>query len=137
MAAFLILAHAPLASALKSVAAHTYSECGAHVVALDVMPEMTTDEVDAAARAALELLGGGEVLILADVHGASPCNSAQRVADGTRVRVVAGVNVPMLWRSLCYAAEPLELLVARALEGAVLGVKHIAVSRPQDQATQL
>ena len=52
----------------------------------------------------------------------------------TYVKVVAGVNVPMLWRSLCYADEPLDALVARAVAGATQGVMQVAVSRPQNQA---
>ena len=60
-------------------------------------------------------------LILTDVFGATPCNVAQRLADGVQVKVVAGVNVPMLWRTLCYADEPLDALVARALAGAHAG----------------
>ncbi len=41
-----------------------------------------------------------ELLIFTDVFGATPCNIAQRLADGVRVKVVTGVNVPMLWRTL-------------------------------------
>ena len=40
----------------------------------------------------------------------------------------------MLWRSLCYADEPLDTLVARALAGATQGVMQVASSRPQNQA---
>jgi mannose PTS system EIIA component len=73
-------------------------------------------------------------LILTDVFGATPCNAAQRLADGVHVRVVAGVNVPMLWRTLCYADEPLDALVARAMAGATQGVIQASASRPQQQA---
>jgi PTS system ascorbate-specific IIA component len=76
----------------------------------------------------------GDTLILADVFGATPCNAAQRLADGVRVRVVAGVNVPMLWRTLCYAQEPVESLVERALAGASQGVLQVTPTRPQQQA---
>jgi PTS system mannose-specific IIA component len=74
------------------------------------------------------------VLILADVFGATPCNAALAAADGVRVRVVAGVNVPMLWRTLCYQDKPLDDLVNRAVAGAGQGVMHVAVPRRQNQA---
>ena len=73
-----------------------------------------------------------EALIFTDVFGATPCNVAQRLADGVQVKVVAGVNVPMLWRSLCYASEPLDALVARAIAGADAGRHaggHVAAAR--------
>jgi mannose PTS system EIIA component len=75
------------------------------------------------------------VLILADVFGATPCNAALAAADGVKQRVVAGVNVPMLWRTLCYAGQPLDDLVNRAVAGASQGVMHVAVPRRQNQAT--
>ena len=58
---------------------------------------------------------------------------AQRLGDGQSVKVIAGVNVPMLWRSLCYSSEPLEAVVARAMTGATQGVMQVASSRPQNQ----
>jgi len=76
------------------------------------------------------------VLIFTDVFGATPCNIAQRLADGVRVKVVTGVNVPMLWRALCYLHEPLDAVVARAVAGATQGVMQVSISRPQNQATQ-
>jgi len=74
-----------------------------------------------------------DALILTDVFGATPCNVAQRLADGVLVKVVAGVNVPMLWRSLCYVGDSLDALVARAIAGATQGVMQVATSRPQNQ----
>ena len=133
MAAVLLIAHAPLASALLSVAGHCYEEKGHLFEAIDVEPTMSAETVESLARAALARLNTPEVLVLTDVFGATPCNVAQRLSDGVNVRVVAGVNVPMLWRSLCYLGEPLEALVARAVSGASQGVMQVAQTRPQNQ----
>ena len=133
MAAVLLIAHAPLASALLSVAGHCYEEKGHLFEAIDVEPTMSAETVESLARAALARLNTPEVLVLTDVFGATPCNVAQRLSDGVNVRVVAGVNVPMLWRSLCYLGEPLDALVARAVSGASQGVMQVAQTRPQNQ----
>ena len=133
MAAVLLIAHAPLASALLSVAGHCYEEKGHLFEAIDVEPSMSPETVESLARAALGRLNSPEVLVLTDVFGATPCNVAQRLSDGVNVRVVAGVNVPMLWRSLCYLGEPLDALVARAVSGASQGVMQVAQTRPQNQ----
>ena len=133
MAAVLLIAHAPLASALLSVAGHCYADKGHLFEALDVEPTMSAEQVEGLAREALARLGAPEVLVLTDVFGATPCNVAQRLSDGVSVRVVAGVNVPMLWRSLCYLGEPLEALVARAMSGASQGVMQVGQTRPQNQ----
>lgn len=134
MAAVLIVAHAPLATALKAVAGHVYAGCGHAVEALDVGPEATPEAVRDAARALIAAGTEPDWLVLTDVFGATPCNAALMLADPAHVRVVAGVNVPMLWRTLCYANEPLEALVTRAVGGATQGVMQLAPARPQNQS---
>ena len=136
MAQILIVAHAPLAGSLQAVAQHVYPEAAGRVGAVDVPPAASLDEVETQIRAALAptLARGEDALVLADVFGATPCNAALAAADGARVRVVAGVNVPMVWRTLCYAHLPLDELVARAVAGASQGVMHVAVPRRQNQA---
>ena len=133
MPGLMIIAHAPLASSLKLVAAHAYPECAGLLEALDVTPDMASELVESRAREMLARVRTPEALIFTDVFGATPCNVAQRLGDGVQVRVVAGVNVPMLWRSLCYASEPLEAVVMRAMAGATQGVMQVATSKPQNQ----
>jgi PTS system ascorbate-specific IIA component len=134
MPGILIMAHAPLASALREVAAHVFPECLPILEVLDVPPEWDAEQAEAAVRQRLAARAEAQTLILTDVFGATPCNVAHRVADGIGVRVVAGVNVPMLWRALCYAKEPLDALVARAVAGGTQGVVQMAAPRPQNQS---
>lgn len=122
MAAILLIAHAPLATALQAVAQHAFPDCGASLVALDVEASALPEDVEASVRQVLARMEAAEVLILTDVFGATPCNVAQRLADNLRVRVVTGVNVPMLWRTLCYANEGVDALAVRAVAGATQGV---------------
>lgn len=133
MPGLMIIAHAPLASSLKAVAEHTFPDCARFLEALDVVPDMPIEQVELRAREMLARVRTPEALIFTDVFGATPCNVAQRLGDGAQVRVIAGVNVPMLWRSLCYFDEPLETVVARAMSGATQGVMQVAASRPQNQ----
>lgn len=137
MPGLLIIAHAPLASALKMVAQHTFPDCARLLAALDVPPDMPPEEIEALGRVLLAQVCSPQALILTDVFGATPCNVALRLADDpAQIKVVAGVNVPMLWRTLCYAETSLEALVARAVAGATQGVMQVANSRPQNQAAK-
>ena len=133
MPGLLIIAHAPLASSLKSVAEHAFPECAAQLVALDILPNMPVEEIEAQGRQMIERLSTPDVLIFTDVFGATPCNVAQRLADGVHIKVVTGVNVPMLWRTLCYQNESLDAALARAVAGATQGVMQVATARPQNQ----
>ncbi len=134
MAALLLIAHAPLASAMAAVAAHAFPDCSSRLRALDVRPEMGLDEAERAIRQAVADADAEDVLMLCDAFGATPCNAALRVADGVHLRVVAGANVPMLWRTLCYADEPLDRLVSRAVDGAIQGTMQVTAPRRLNQA---
>lgn len=129
MPGLLIIAHAPLASALREVAEHTYPDCARTLSVLDVPPAMGADAVEAAARDLMDRSGQPEWLVLTDVFGATPSNAAQRLA-GIHVRVVSGVSVPMLWRSLCYSGQPLDALADRAAQGGASGI--VATPTAQD-----
>jgi PTS system ascorbate-specific IIA component len=134
MTTVLIIAHAPLASALRAVAQHTYPDCAAQVQALDVQRDASAEQVEAEARALMAGQSDGDTLVLTDVFGATPCRGATLLLGNPRVRLVAGVNVPMLWRTLCYGTqEPLDALVARAVAGATQGVMSVTASPPQNQ----
>lgn len=137
MTTLLIVAHAPLASALQAVAQHVYPDCGQGVQALDVPAAWSLEEVEQRLASRLAELGAGDVLILVDVYGATPCKAAQAVAARRpRTRLVSGVNVPMLWRSVCYAQCTLDDLTGRALAGGQGGVLSVAEApAPSGQET--
>ncbi len=134
MNSILIIAHAPLAHALRQCALHVFPDCERGVQSLDVQPHVSPEETMAAARIAMEQLGTGQVLVLTDVFGATPCNVAARLVDGVRSKLVAGVNLPMLLRTVTYRHESLDALVSRALVGGAQGVMQVAITAPQNQA---
>ncbi len=134
MTGLFIIAHSPLASALRAAAMHAYPEAGEAVAVYDVPPGLSTETCQAEAAERMTCLGCAETLIFTDVFGATPCNIARLLAERPGVRVVAGVNVPMLWRALNYRDKSLDDMVALALAGASQGVMSVAVSRPQNQA---
>jgi PTS system ascorbate-specific IIA component len=129
-----IIAHAPLASALRECALHVFADCASGVVALDVPPDEPPEQTLAAARSAIAGLGSDSTLVLTDVFGATPCNVAQKLIDGVHSRLVTGVNLPMVLRTVCYCHEPLDALVSRAVVGGSQGVMQVAPAAPQNQA---
>ena len=121
----LIIAHEPLASALRQCVAHVFPDRVQYVLAQDVKADASPQESLLAARKALAQFSGGPVLVLTDVVGATPCNVARQLVDGVQARIIAGVNVPMLLRAITYQQEPLAELAARALEGGTQGVLQV------------
>jgi PTS system ascorbate-specific IIA component len=137
MNAILLIAHAPLANALRQCALHVFPDCGATVVAIDVQPNLQPEETLHAARIALDQLGDvpqvDGVLVLTDIFGATPSNVAQKLVDGVTSRLITGVNLPMLLRAVSYRHEPLDTLVSRAVIGGTQGVMQVAITAPQNQ----
>ena len=123
-----IIAHAPLAHALRECALHVFPDCAESLMVLDVQPAAPPEDTLALARSLLESHGGAPLLVLTDVFGATPCNIAQRLVEGRQARLVTGVNLPMLLRTMCYRAEPLDALVQRAMVGGAQGVMPVPAS---------
>ena len=128
-----IIAHAPLASALRQCVLHVFPDAATYVSVLDVQPNTPADESLAAARTAIALLNTEKTLVLTDMFGATPCNVANKLIDGVNSRLVAGVNLPMLLRSVCYRHESLEALANRAHAGGTQGVMPVGSTAPQNQ----
>jgi mannose PTS system EIIA component len=130
MNSILIIAHTPLASALRSAALHVFPDAASRIDAIDVLPNQATEHTLLLANQKIALSQKSKTitgtLVLSDVLGATPCNVAQKLVDGTHVRCVAGASLPMLLRSITYAHEALPLMADRALAGASMGA--VAVS---------
>lgn len=126
----LIIAHAPLAQALRDCALHVFPECAASVIALDVLSRAQPEDTLHQAQAAVGTDGLKGLLVLTDVFGATPANVAQKLVAGSAAKLIAGVNLPMLLRSVCYRDEPLDALVTRALTGGTQGVMQVAITPP-------
>lgn len=124
----LIIAHAPLASALRQCVAHVFPERVEDVVAVDVMPDAATAQSVAQAKQAAGLFGDVPLLLLTDVMGATPCNVARQLQEGRNTRLLAGVNLPMLLRAVTYQHEPLDELAVRALLGGTQGVLQVTAA---------
>jgi mannose PTS system EIIA component len=133
MNGILVIAHAPLASALRQCVLHVFPDSEQAVQALDVPPNQPPDETLANAQQMLALHAAGQFLVLTDVFGATPCNVASKLVEGQEARLITGVNLPMLLRAVSYRHEPLEQLANRACLGGTQGVMPVAVTAPQNQ----
>lgn len=128
-----IIAHAPLASALRQCVLHVFPEAAAGLAAFDVQPDAALEATLAGAGLALAQLNTSQTLVLTDLVGATPCNTAQKLVNGFNSKLLAGVNLPMLLRAVTYRHEPLGELVARALAGGTHGIIEVASPAQQNQ----
>lgn len=126
----LLLAHAPLASALQACAAHVFADAPEFVHALDVPADEPPEATLARARQLAARSDGAPCLVLTDVWGATPSNVAQQLAQSTGWPLLAGVNLPMLLRAIAYRHEALQPWAQRALDGGHNGLLLRDAARP-------
>ncbi len=120
----LLLTHAPLGTALLTVARQILGALPARVEAVEFDHAPSAAETRArAGRCLIELDQGDGVLILTDLIGATPTNIAATLGDhGVVCRWIAGVNLPMLLRVINYPDLALGDLCNVAESGAHAGV---------------
>lgn len=74
-------------------------------------------------KADIEALQQGDgVLILTDIMGATPSNLVHYFSDKQPIKIVEGLNLPMLIRIINYVDQPLELLAKIGIVGANKGI---------------
>ncbi len=137
MVGLVVIGHMPFAAALYACAKHVYGSAPEHCVVIDVTADADAEaELARARQAVADVDRGAGVLVLVDMFGATPGNIAAQLAQPGRVEVVAGVNLPMLMRTLCYRnTASIADLPEKALGGGASGMIKIGSAPPH--ASQL
>ena len=126
MIGILLITHGTLGEALVQCVSHVMNRRPAQLMQLGISGQ--DDPLDALplARRLVELVDSGSgVLILTDILGATPANTAAKLLEPGRIEGVTGVNVPMLLRVITYRERAIEVLVKKAVAGACEGVVHM------------
>jgi len=119
----LLVTHDNIGAALLRTAVDVLGICPLLTSTLATPPDCDVDDVLKDARKAAEELDSGDgVLVLTDLFGATPSNIACRLHNFHKVRVVSGLNLPMLIRILNYPDLDLEELQHKAISGGRDGV---------------
>ncbi len=120
----LLLTHRPLAADLLRIASDILGSRPPNTEALNVINDTPRELLIAESLRISDRLDVGDgVLVLTDLFGATPANIALELCkQRPGIRVVAGVNLPMLLKALNYADLDLETLTDKALKGGRDGV---------------
>lgn len=118
MVGILVVAHNALGESLVDCVKHVLGEVPHNLKVLSVYAEDDPQKKLEEGRELIKQLdSGGGVLILADIFGATPSNVGRQLCHTERVMGVAGVNLPMLLRVVCYPNKTMPELARIALEG--------------------
>ncbi len=118
MIGILLITHNGLGDSLVDCVRHVMGEAPPNLKALPVLAGDDPQRKEEEGRALIAQLDTGDgVLLLADMFGATPCNIARRLHQPGHTEGVAGVNLPMLLRVVCYRDRPLTEVAQKALQG--------------------
>lgn len=119
----LLVAHAPLGQALLDAAVGTLGRNPLRTAVIDVVRDSEPDiAIIQAQRLVEELDEGDGVLVLTDIYGSTPSNIACSLLGRENIRIVTGLNLPMLIRAMNYADLDLAALTEKAFSGGHDGI---------------
>jgi PTS system mannose-specific IIA component len=127
MIGILIIAHGGFGESLLECAKHVIGNEPRQVAYLAVTNQDDPDHLLPVAQNLVAKLNEGDgVLVLSDMYGATPCNIVSKLLVPGVVEGVAGVNMPMIVRTMTYRHESLMALVEKAVAGGREGVVHFS-----------
>lgn len=127
MIGILIIAHGTLGQNLVECAKHVIGNEPRQVAFLAVNNQDDPNVLLPVAQSLVSQLNEGDgVLVLSDMYGATPCNIVSKLLLPGIVEGVAGVNMPMIVRTMTYRHESLMALVEKAVTGGREGVVHFS-----------
>lgn len=119
----LIVSHNQIGTELINTARQMLSSCPLPTkvisIGIDDSPDSIKHQFDA------ELAGldqGNGILLLTDMFGSTPSNIACAISDRDDIRIISGLNLPMLIRVFNYPNLSLDDLEKKALSGGREGI---------------
>jgi PTS system mannose-specific IIA component len=122
----LVFTHGALGDALLRAAAHVLGGMPPHAEAVMIAPGESPEAILARAHQALARVDQGDgVLILTDIYGATPANTALKLLEDGNVEGLSGVNLPMMLRALTQRGDSLDKVLERTRGGGMDGIVYM------------
>lgn len=125
MTNILLITHDHIGPALLATARRTLNEFPCEIKTISINQAANIDIVLTQIESIIDSLDDGNgVLILTDMYGSTPANLANQLLSthGISVKVISGLNLPMLIRAINYSNLPLANLAEKAFLGGRDGV---------------
>lgn len=119
----LIITHSDVGSALINAVNTTLGELPLETTVVPVNYDSKPEYLLQRLKNLIETQDSTEgILILTDLYGSTPCNIAVNLCKNKKIRVISGLNLPMLIRVMNYPKLDLNTLATKALSGGRDGV---------------
>ena len=131
----LLITHNNIGTTLLEAATRIFGTCPLRAETLAVTEESERQHLERRAMQMADQVDAGDgILVLTDLFGSTPANIARSLQIRARVRVLSGINLPMLVRAFNYASLPLAEITAKAESGGKDGV--VMCPEPDSSSTR-
>ena len=137
MTNILLITHNHVGSALLATAKRTIGDFNCQIKAISISQDSNIDIIATQIQNTLSsLTSDSGVLIMTDMYGSTPSNLANHLLKqkDIKVKVISGLNLPMLIRAINYSNLTLADLAEKAFLGGRDGV-CICTCQPKQQIT--
>jgi len=129
----LLISHDDVGKTLLDASINTLGFCPLTAEILSIPNSCDPELKIAKARKKVKEIDHGDgVLILTDIYGSTPSNIACALSKDDNVRVISGLNLPMLIRVLNYPNLNIDELVQKAISGGKEGIMDCGFHHDDD-----
>ena len=128
MIGLLIITHEALGQAYTQLAQHFFNTIPENIRIMGIHQDDDPEENIKRARAMVaEWSHLDGVLVLGDIFGATPCNTAQQLVQNPKTALLTGLNAPMMVKAVQYANQRSDIcaFAAEVQQAAVNGIMLI------------
>ncbi len=119
-----LVTHGDIGSAMLATAKQIYGTLSLPCSVISTDPRTDSEQLSQSIEEKLEILKKQDsALILTDIIGATPCNTAQKFVKQGRIHLLTGLNLAMLIRTLNYPHDDLQSLSKKAYNAGIENIK--------------
>ena len=114
----LLITHNQIGQVLLENALTILDQSNPGVQTISVSFDADTDRVLAQCQHIVREIDNGDgVLVLTDLFGSTPSNIAHKLTSINNTYVIAGINLPMVMKTINYRDDPIQDIIERTLKG--------------------
>ena len=114
----LLITHNQIGQVLLENALTILDQSNPGVQTISVSFDADTDRVLAQCQHIVREIDNGDgVLVLTDLSGSTPSNIAHKLTSINNTYVIAGINLPMVMKTINYRDDPIQDIIERTLKG--------------------
>lgn len=122
--AILLVTHNNIASSMMEIASSVVNDTPVNYAYVEIPMDAPVDDMATEIETRINQLDTSNgLLVITDMYGGTPSNIAKQFTTGENTRMISGLNLPMLIRTMNYRDLPLSELTEKIAAGGQQSIK--------------